>query len=158
MIVPFLNNEREIEETKLPSNNFVGTVSKGHKYSFLAVAIIGIGMGYFLSVPVQDPFVGMIFGTLGIIALLVLPTYFTYRCYVDKSTLKVEYFVLCFKRKKEVHWRDVAYKRIKKDATGNPLSIHLYGTDKKKLISFDYSIVGFGKIVRMAKSVNLIRK
>ena len=153
-----LNNLRKGEEDSLQTNSFVGAIAKGYKYSLLVVSVVGIGMGYFLSVPIQDPSVGMIFGSLGIVALLMLPTYFSYRCYVDKSVLRAEYYILCFKIKKEVNWKDVEYKVVKRDSKGSPLSIRLYNSNKKKLISFDYSIVGFGKVTRMAKRVATLKR
>ena len=153
-----LNNLRKEEEDSLQANSFVGAIAKGYKYSLLVTAVFGIGMGYFLAVPIQDPSVGLIFGVLGIVALLMLPTYFSYRCHVDKNTLKAEYYILCYKIKKEVSWKDVEYKVVKRDSTGSPLSIRLYNSRKKKLISFDHSIVGFGKIVRMAKRIATLKR
>lgn len=153
-----LNNLRKGEEDSLQANTFVGTIAKGYKYSLLVVSVVGIGMGYFLSVPIQDPSIGMIFGSLGLVALSMLPTYFSYRCYVDKRILKVEYYILCFKIKKEAYWKDVEYRVVKRDSKGNPLSIRLYNSNKTKLISFDYSVVGFGKIVRMAKRVASLKR
>ena len=153
-----LNNLRKGEENSLQGNSFVGGIAKGYKYSLLITAVLGIGMGYFLAVPIQDPSIGLIFGALGIVALLMLPTYFSYRCHVDKNTLKAEYYILLFKIKKEVNWKNVEYKVVKRDSKGNPISIRLYNSKKKKLISFDYGIVGFGKIVRMAKRIATLKR
>ena len=153
-----LNNLRKREEDTLQANSFVGGIAKGYKYSLLITAVFGIGMGYFLFVPIQDPALGLMFGVLGIVALLLLPTYFSYRCHVDQSTLKAEYYILFFKIKREVHWKDVEYKAVKRDSTGNPISIRLYNSNQKKLASFDYSIVGFGKIVRRAKKVTTLKR
>ena len=153
----YLNNSRKEEEESLQGNSFEGSIAKGYKYSLLAVSIVGIGMGYFLSVPIQDPSAGMIFGALGMLVLLLLPTYFSYKCYVDKSTIKAEYYILCFKVKKEVLWKDVKYKAVKRDSYGDALSKRLYNIRKKKLINFDYSIVGFEKIVRMSKEISKLK-
>jgi hypothetical protein len=152
-ISELLNASRIEEESSITNTAFVGTMAKGYKYSLLATSIIGIGMGYFLSVPIQDPAVGVIFGMSGLVALLMLPTFFSYRCYVDKSTMKETYYILCFRIKKEALWKDVKYKRVKRDSNGNAYAIHLYNINKKKLISFDYGVVGFGKIVKMAKNI-----
>lgn len=154
----WLNELRIEEESSLYAKSFVATIAKAYRYSILIVCIVGLGMGYFLSVPVQDPGVGMIFGALGIAGLLMLPTCFTYRCHVDQSMMKESYFLLCFRVRKEVLWQDIAYKRIRRDSKGKPLSIRLYGRDKKKLISFDNTIAGFGPIVRMAKRVPALRR
>ena len=152
-----LNNLRKMEEDSLQGNSFVGSIAKGYKYSLLIASIVGIGMGYFLSVSIQDPSVGMIFGTVGMLALLLLPTYFSYKCHVDKNAIKAQYFVLCFKVRKEVLWKDVKYKAVKRDSNGDALSIRLYNINKKKLIDFDYSIVGFEKIVRMSKDISKLK-
>ncbi len=153
MLSKLLNNMREGEEEKLPSNQFTLSVGRGYKVAVLATAILGMGMGYFLSVPIQEPQTGMIFGVIGLIALLLLPTYVSYRGYVDKNVLSTEYFVLFFKVKKECLWREVAYKKVKRDSKGNASSICLYTASGRRRISFDFAIVGFGRIVKMAKSI-----
>lgn len=154
----WLNTLRKEEESSLPSNSFVATIAKGYRYSSLVACIVGIGMGYFLSVPIQDPSVGMIFGALGIVALLMLPSCFSYRCYVDRNIMRETYFILCFRTRKEVLWKDVEYKRVKRDSKGNAYSVRLYSKNKKKLISFDNTIAGFGPIVRMAKRVPALKR
>lgn len=153
-----LNILREEEEASVPVNTVVGTIAKGYKYSLLVFSVVGIGMAYFLTVLIQDNTAGPLFGLIGIAALLMLPTNFSYRCYVDKSILKAEYYILCVRIRKGVSWKDVAYKVVKRDSNGRPLSIRLYSSDKRKLISFDCAIVGFGKIVRMAKRVPTLNR
>lgn len=157
-LVELLNILREEEEDSLQANTFVGTIAKGYKYSLLATSVVGVGMGYFLTVLIQDHTAGPLFGLIGIVSLLMLPTCFSYRCYVDKSILKAEYYILCVRIRKEVSWKDVAYKVVRRDSNGTPLSIRLYGSNKKKLISFDCTIVGFGKIVRMAKRIPILKQ
>ena len=157
-LTEWLNESRIEEEASLYAKSFVATIAKAYRYSTLAVTIVGLGMGYFLSVPVQDPAVGMIFGTLGIVGLLILPTCFTYRCHVDQSMMKESYFILCFRVRKEVLWKDIAYKRIRRDSKRKPLSIRLYDRNKKKLISFDNTIAGFGPILRMAKNISALKR
>ena len=157
-LTEWLNEARIEEEASLYAKSFVATIAKAYKHSALIVCIVGLGMGYFLSVPVQDPGVGMIFGALGIAGLLMLPTCFTYRCHVDQSMMKESYFILCFKVKKEVLWQDVAYKRIRRDSNLKALSIRLYDKNKKKLISFDNTIAGFGPILRMAKNISALKR
>ena len=154
----WLNELRIEEESSLYAKSFVATIAKAYKYSALIVCIVGLGMGYFLSVPVLDPGVGMIFGALGMAGLLMLPTCFTYRCHVDQSMMKESYFLLCFRMRKEVLWKDAAYKRIRRDSKGKPLSICLYDKHRKKLIRFDNTIAGFGPIVRMAKNISALKR
>ena len=157
-LTEWLNEARIEEEASLYTKSFVATIAKVYRYSTLIVTIVGLGMGHFLSVPVQDPAVGMIFGALGIAGLLMLPTCFTYRCHVDHRMMKESYFILCFRVRKEVFWQDAAYKRIRRDSKGKALSIRLYDKKKKKLISFDNTIAGFGPIVRMAKNRSALKR
>lgn len=151
------NNLREKEEESVSSTSFVGYMAKVYKYGLLIAFIIGIGMGFFLIAYIQDFSVGMIFGIIGIIALLMLPTYFSYRCYVDNNTINEKYYLLCFKINKSVYWKDVKYKRVKRDANGDAYTIKLYNVDKKKLISISNEVVGLGKIVRMAKGIPTLK-
>ena len=72
--------------------------------------------------------------------------------------MKESYFLLCFRIKKEVPWKDAAYKRIRRDSKGKALSIRLYDKKKKKLISFDNTIAGFGPILRMAKNISALKR
>ena len=157
-LTEWLNESRIEEESSLYTKSFVVTIAKAYKYSALIVCIVGLGMGYFLSVPVQDPGVGMIFGVLGVTGLLMLPTCFTYQCHVDQSMMKESLFILCFRVRKEVFWQDVAYKRIRRDRKGKPLSIRLYDMNKKRLISFDNTLAGFGPILRMAKNTSALKQ
>ena len=153
-----LSNYRKAEEKSLTSNAFVGHIAKFAKYSLCAISLFGMGMGYFLIVPVQELPAGIIFGAIGIVSLLMLPTFFSYRCYVDKSIIKETYYILCFKVNKEVLWKNVKYKHIKRDSNGNAYSIHLYKSNGKKLISFDCGVVGFDKIKKMAKTVPPLKR
>lgn len=148
-----LNNLRKEEEDSLSSNSFVGAIASGYKYALVITSIVGMGMCCFLSVCIQDHAVGLIFGMIGAFALLLLPTYFSYRCYVDKITIKTKYYVLFVKVSKEVLWKDVEYKVVKRDSNEEAYAIRLYNSKKKRLISFDYGVVGFEKILKIAKSV-----
>ena len=76
---------------------------------------------------------------------------------MDKIAITTKYYVLFVKVSKEVLWKDVEYKVVKRDSNGEPLSIRLYNSKKKRLISFDYSVVGFEKILKMAKGVPKLR-
>lgn len=63
--------------------------------------------------------------------------------------MEEEYFILFFKKKKTVYWRDVKYKKVK--TNGRNKSITLYDAHKKRLIAFDELIVGFERVVKLAK-------
>ena len=151
---PLLSSQRTLEEEGLPQGSFTGTIAKGCKYSLLISAGIMLGMGCLSSG--NEP--SVFFFAIGLLISALLPTYFSYRCRIDKRTLKVTYFILCFKVTKEMRWKDVAYKKVKRDKAGNPQSIRLYDAHKKKLTSFDAVIVGFDRIVKIAKPIPKLKK
>lgn len=148
-----LNNLRKIEENSISGTSFVGSMAKAYKYGLLMVSIIGIGMGYILVAHIQNYPAGSMFVIIGIIALLLLPTYFSYRCYVDNNTINEKYYILCFKISNKALWKDVKYKQVKRDANGNAYTIKLYNINKKKLIRISNEVVGFEKIVKIAKGI-----
>ena len=148
-----LNNLRETEEKSVSGTSFVGFMAKAYKYSLLAASFVSIGMGYFLIAHIQNYPAGSMFLIIGMIALLILPTYFSYRCYVDNNTINEKYYILFFKISKKVYWKDVKYKRVKRDANGNAYTIRLYNINKKKLIHISNEVVGFGKIVKITKGI-----
>ena len=151
-IYMLLNASRKDEEEQtISTRSFSGCVSKVEKIVMVVLCVIGLGLGTVLCFPLHSPNAGVVLLALGLIALPALPTYLSYRCFVDTYTLKAEYYILCFKVKKEVLWKDVRYKKVKRDKYGEALSIRLYNADRKKLISFDCGIVGFGRIVKLAK-------
>ena len=158
MIDEFIDRQRRTEENKISSNEFVAVQSKGIKYMMLIAALMSTSLSALITFVYQQIDIGILFGLLGVVSLLILPTIFSYKCYIDQVSMKEEYFILCFKVKKEVFWKDIAYKLIKRDKTRNELStIRFYNSDRKKLISFDMTVVGFGKIVRMAKRIPELR-
>lgn len=148
---PFLRNARCREEDSLPAGAFVGRITNACKYALLFFALLAIGMGCFLYLPPINSEIGLLFGVIGLLIASLLPTYFSYRCFVDKTVLKATYLILCFRITKKTLWKDVKYKKVKRDALGNGVSIALYDTNRKKLISFDALIVGFDRIVKTAK-------
>ena len=93
--------------------------------------------------------VAMIFLALGLCILLLLPTFLFYKCLINKELMEEEYFILFFKKKKTIYWRDVKYKKVK--TNGRNKSITLYDAHKKRLIAFDELIVGFERVVKLAK-------
>ena len=68
--------------------------------------------------------VAMIVPALGLCILLLLPTFLSYKCLINKELMEEEYFILFFKKKKTVYWRDVKYKKVK--TNGRNKSITLY--------------------------------
>ena len=93
--------------------------------------------------------VAILFLVLGLCLLLLLPTFLSYKCLISKEWIQEEYFILLFKKKKIVYWRDVKYKKVK--TNGRNKSITLYDAHKKRLIAFDELIVGFERVITLAK-------
>ena len=135
------------EELNLPKGEFVAKMGKGYKIALSVASIVSLAIGI-PSIFVWHEEVGIIFLVLGIIALLILPTMISYRCVVNKISFKEEYLILFIKIKREVSWDLVRYRKI---TTGRNQSIKLYDASGKRLMAFDDAIVGYGRIVKMAK-------
>ena len=86
--------------------------------------------------------VAILFLLLGLCLLSLLPTFFSYKCLINKELMEEEYFILFFKKKKIIYWSDVEYKKAK--ISGRSKSITLYDVNKKRLISFD-ELIGIKK-------------
>ena len=136
----------EAEELDLPQGEFVARMGKAYKFSLSMASLASLAVGIRSAFVLRED-AGIIFLVLGIAALLILPTIISYRCVVNKISLKEEYFVLFVKLKKEVLWDTVKYKKI---TVGKNKYIKLYDANKKRLISFDSATVGFGRIVKLA--------
>ena len=136
------------EELELPEQEFAATYGKLYKRANAVMAALGILAGIIILL-LDNAEVGALFLVLGIGLALLLPTVLSYRCIVNRAFMREEYLILFFQMKKEVHWSDVKYKKVKID--GGNKYIKLYDANKKRLISFDGDIVGFERIVKMAK-------
>ena len=137
----------EREELDLPRGEFVARNGKAFKIALIIASIfatVGGALLYFL----LNEEIAIIFLALGILMLLILPTILTYKCLVNKTVIIEKYFILFFKRTKEIQWSDVKYRKIR---IGNNNSIKLYDKNKKHLISFDGTTVGFNRILKLAK-------
>lgn len=153
MLDGVFDSQRKIEENQITSNKFKAVYSKGIKYGMLMATVVLMIISYLLIFVHKQVDIGRTSCFLLLFPLLLLPTLFSYKCYIDRVSMKEEYFILCFKVKKEVYWKDVSYKLTERDDVGNAISIKLFNSDRKKLISFDKAIVGFDKVVRMAKRI-----
>ncbi|MBR2024183.1 MAG: hypothetical protein IKA02_00055, partial [Clostridia bacterium] len=80
-----------------------------------------------------------------------LPTGLSYRGYISRETMREEYLIVFFKVIKEVEWKDIKFKKLKRDEYGEIEGIKFYDENMKKLMSFDKATVGFTRIVKMAK-------
>lgn len=140
-----------VEELDLPSGQFAAYVGRSYTCALILTAVIGISLGSALMFLLQDSVAGTAFLSLGVVAVLILPTLLSYRCCVDSDSLKEEYFILFIKRTRQVKWRSICYRKVRTDVGGNLLSVRFFDSNKKKLIAFDSSIVGFTRIMRLAK-------
>ena len=61
------------------------------------------------------------------------------------------FYDVFFKIIKEVEWKDIKFKKLKRDEYGEINTIKFYDENMKKLMSFDKETVGFTRIVKMAK-------
>lgn len=147
------DSQRKIEENEIPSNEFKAVYSKGLKYGMLIATVVLMIISYLLIFVYKQVDIGGALCVFLLVPLLTLLTLFSYKCYINYESMKEEYFLFCFKLKKEVYWKDVSYKLIERDDVGNATSIKLFNSDRKKLISFDKGIVGFDKVVRMSKKI-----
>ena len=146
-LADYLKASAECEELYLPKGEFIAKMGKAYKIALSIASFVSLVIGIPTTFIWHED-VGIIFLILGIVALLVLPTIISYRCIVNKISLKEEYLVLFIKLKKEVLWDSVKYRKI---TTGKNKSIKLYDVNRKRLMSFDRATVGFGRIVKMAK-------
>lgn len=154
MIDEFIDSQRKIEENEIPSNEFKAVYSKGLKYGMLIATAASMIVNLLLVFLHKQVDIGVGLCIFLLFPLLLLPTFFSYKCYIDRVSMKEEYFILCFKVKKEVFWKDIAYKFVARNKGVNEMtSISFYNSERKKLISFDKAIVGFGKIIRMSKKI-----
>lgn len=141
------------EELELPRGEFVATYCKNFKTQMAILSGIAIAIGcplmFFWDVAV-------LFFMLGLCLLSILPTFLSYKCLINKELIKEEYFILFFKKKKIIYWSDVKYKKVK--IGGRNKSITLYNANKKRLISFDELIVGFERVIKLAKRSSITKK
>ena len=134
------------EESELPKGEFVATYCKSYKKLMAILSGIAIAIGGTLMF-FWD--VAILFLLLGLCLLSLLPTFLSYKCLINKERMEEEYFIFFFKKKKTVYWRDVKYRKVKRG--GGNKSITLYDAHKKRLISFDELIVGFERVITLAK-------
>lgn len=147
----FLNERVKREENGLPHDEFVARIGTIHK----RLLLIGAVLMFLIGLPICllcDTAVGVLcFVMAGGIAAL-LPTFFSYQCTVNQTVLKEEYLLLFIRKKKEVLWNNIKYK---KRIVGKNNAIIFYDQNRKKVLSFDIGIVGFGRLVKMANGKSI---
>ena len=138
----------ECEDPELFDGGFVMKVGRAFKvmFSFAASAMLFIWGVTKICDPEND--VRFLFFALGVLIALLLPSVFSYKCTVTKSSIKEEFFILFVRYRKSALWSEVKYKKIK---LGRNESVTLYNADKKMLFMFDRALVGYGKILKLAK-------
>lgn len=151
LIGEILDSQAEIEELDLPSGNFVATISKGNKIALVVASIVGIILGAILWRFEGGAWLSILFSALSLVVILFLPTLFSYKGYISRETMREEYLIVFFKIIKEVEWKDIKFKKLKRDEYGEIDGIKFYDENMKKLMSFDEATVGFTRIVKMAK-------
>ena len=83
--------------------------------------------------------------------LLLLPTALSYRCEVDGTGLRESWIVLCIPRKKEIMWKDVRSRKVRRDQWGYIISIKLYNEKGRQVFSMGREITGVALICHMAR-------
>ncbi len=142
-----LDEAVELEDAVMKNDEFIARFGKVYKISLSIAAALMIALGTVMLLS-WDTAIGILCFILAGCALLILPTLFSYQCAINKSSLKEKYLILFIQIKKEVFWDDIKYKKV---TFGQNSSIIFYDKNKKRIMSFDNSIVGFNKIMKMAK-------
>ena len=143
----FFESSAEGESLNLSGGEFVARNGKTFNLTLLVASLVSIAVGALLLIFLSEK-IGILFLVLGLCLLPILPTMFSYKCIINKTIMREEYLVLCWKHRREISWSDVKYRKI---IIGNNKSIKLYDTNKKRLISFDGTTVGFNRILKLAK-------
>ena len=151
LINDLIDTSAEIEELDLPSGNFVATISKGNKIALVVASIVEIILGAILWRFEGGIWLSVLFSVLSLVVILFLPTLFSYKGYISRETMREEYLIVFFKVVKEVEWKEIKYKKIKRNEYNEAESIKFYDENMKRLMSFDKATVGFTRIVKMAK-------
>ena len=145
--------ENEELNADLKSKEFVAKIGKAYKIALLIASIAGVGFGISMLIWL-DEWVALIFLCIGCCGFLILPSFFTWRCSVNSVSMTEECFILFIKYKKEVLWNDVKYQKFR---LGENKSIVFYNQNKKRLISFDGTTVGFNQILKTAKRKGIVK-
>lgn len=147
--------ENEVPEVK--NGEISGGIAYSYKLATAIAACLGLAMTALFILVIKELTLGIIIGTVTAVALGFLPTLFSYRFVMTSTHLSEEYLVLFVKISKKVQLSELKYKRLKKDETGKATMLHLYNSDKKRVMSFDGAIVGFKKIVSKTKHLQELK-
>ena len=145
--------ENEELNANLKSKEFVAKIGRAYKVALLVASALGVAFGLPMFIWLGE-WVALIFLCLGCYGFFVLPSLFTWRCTVNGVSMTEEFFILIIKYKKEVLWNDVKYQKIR---LGENKSIVFYNENRKRLISFDGTTVGFNQILKLAKRKGIVK-
>jgi hypothetical protein len=137
----------EVESFDLPHGEFVARICKAFRLVLTVVFIFAACVGLLFSVFINKE-IGYLSLGLSVCLALILPTILSYKCTVNKELLIEEYYIIFFKRHKEILWSNVKYR---KSTVGRSKSIKFYDENIKLLIAFDGTTVGFSRILKLAK-------
>lgn len=148
-----LSTEYEELNSDLKSKAFVAKIGRAYKVALLVASTLCIAFGLPMFIWLGE-WVALIFLCLGCCGFLVLPSLFTWRCTVNSVSMTEECYILFVKYRKNILWKDVKYQKIR---LGENKSIVFYNQNKKRLISFDGTTVGFNQILKMAKRKGIVK-
>lgn len=149
----YLSEARAAEEQALPKGRFRARFSRAFRRSAVLLTVFLGAAGVLQIMAGSEPGVPQLFLGLAGVELLMLPTILSWRCDADEHGLREYYLILFLPRRKEVLWRDVRSKKVRRDKLGRPRSIRLYNEKGRKVFSVSESITGLGPITRMAKKI-----
>ena len=105
-----LDNTVKLEEADLPYKNFVARMGKWYKMllSIGAAVMILLGLPMYF---IWEPTVGFLCFVIAGLALLILPTMISYKCYVSKRRLKKNTLFFLSRLKKKSYGKILNTKR-----------------------------------------------
>lgn len=139
-----------VAEQELPHGVFVCRMGKTVIWELCGCALLFSALAIW-SLVQQETWIGVFLMSLGIISWILFVYALTYRCHVTWESLTESAWILFFPKKKEVLWKQIRYRRIKRDRYGYIHCLRFYNERNKKLLSFDFGVVGAERIARIAK-------
>ena len=158
----------EEKEIQISSGAFTAYYSKSFKKVFLIMTVVMFVISILSTIGGISAFIaeeltieGMIcsvvfFFGITLFCLLCIPTIISYRCYVNDDSLREEYLILFFKKKKLVAWSDVKYIKIKQDEHNQVWKVSLFNCNKRRILALSSSVVGLTQIAKKAKRKKII--
>lgn len=146
----WLNSRREWEERKLNKKKFTARYSRATRLSLVVLTGIMLLIAA-IQVLAGERDTAAVILLLTSPMLLLLPTALSYRCEVDGTRMRESWLILCIPRRKEVLWKDIRSRRVRRDQWDHIISIRLYDEKGRKVFSMGRDITGVGLICHMAR-------